>query len=48
MMLRSIDWQLITKVSGQCIVQMSRCGAVFLEFLTLEDGTNKLSQNLGN
>ena len=48
MMLRSVDWQLVTDVSAQCVLQMYRCEAAFLDCLILEDGTNGLSRNIGN
>ena len=48
MTFRSVDWQLVTNVSGQCVLQMCRCEAVFLDCLILADGTHRLSRNLGN
>ena len=38
----SVDWYLVTDVSGQPI------GSVFLDYLTLEDGTDMLSSNVGD
>jgi hypothetical protein len=48
MTFRSVDYQLVTEISGQCVLQISRREAVFFDCLILEDGTNKLSRNLGN
>ena len=48
MMLRSVDWQLVTDVSAQCVLQMYRCEADCLDCLILEDGTKSLSRNLSN
>jgi hypothetical protein len=36
---RSVDWWLVTDVSGQ---------PIGLDYLTLEDGTNRMSRNVGN
>jgi hypothetical protein len=42
-MLRSVDCQLVTDISGQPISPI-----FYLECLTIEDGTDSLSQNVGN
>jgi len=47
-MFRSVDGQLVTDISGQCILQLSRCEAVLLDCLILEDGSNRFSRNLGS
>jgi hypothetical protein len=46
-MLRSVDWQLVADVSGQLVGPIFK-GQTVMECLTSEDGTNVLSQNLGN
>jgi hypothetical protein len=41
-MLRSVEWYLVINVSGQPV------GHIFLKCLTLENGTDRLSRNVGN
>jgi len=48
MMLRSVNWQLVADLSGQCVLQISSCEALFLDCLILEDRTNNVPRNLGN
>jgi hypothetical protein len=49
-MLRRIDWYSVTDFSGQPIVSTFKGQAVrfFLDCCFLEDGTDKLSRNIGN
>ena len=48
-MLRSVDWYLVTDVSGQLMVPNSKSQAVHsLYRLTLEDGPDTLFRNVGN
>jgi len=51
-MLGGVDWHLVTYVSRQHISPIFKGQEVHAEFyldcLTLSDGTNSLSQNLGN
>ena len=47
-MLRRVDWWLVTDVSGQPISYIFKGQAVFLDCLTGEDRTDKLSRNVGN
>jgi hypothetical protein len=44
-MLRSVDWQVVTDVSGQ---HRSHLQEFFLDCLTFEDGADRLSRNVGN
>jgi len=46
-MLRSADCLLNAGVSGQPIGPIFNCQAVFLHCLTLEDGNDKMSRNVG-
>ena len=49
-MLRSEDWLIITDVSGQPICNIFKSQAVQeerLDFLTFENGTDRLSRNVG-
>ena len=49
-MLRSEDWLIITDVSGQPIGNFFKSQALQekrLDFLTLENGTDRLSRNVG-
>jgi hypothetical protein len=47
-MLRSIDWELVTDVSGQLIGPIFKGQSLFLECLTLEGGIDGLSLNVSN
>ena len=44
-MLRSVNWQLVTDISGQIINPIFKGQAI--HSLTLEDGTDNLSRNVG-
>ena len=46
-MLRSVDWKLLTDVSGQSIGPIFKGQAVQEDALTLEDGIGVLSRNFG-
>jgi hypothetical protein len=48
-MLRSVEWYSFTDVSGQSFGPIVKVQEVlfFLGFLTLEDGTEMLSRNVG-
>jgi len=47
-MLHSVDWWLVTDVSGEHIDPIFRGQGVQEDCLTLEDGTERLSRNVGN
>jgi hypothetical protein len=47
-MLRSVDWQLVTDVSGEPIGPIFNDQAVQMNCLALEDGIYMLSRNVGN
>jgi hypothetical protein len=45
--LRSVQWEFTADVSGQHTGSIFNGHAVFLNYLTVEDGTDRLSRNVG-
>ena len=47
-MLHSVDWYLVTDVLGHPFGPIFKGQTVVLDCLTYEDGTDRLSQNVGH